>query len=83
MIDWEYNKENKMASFDCLHFDPTSKNNYSIWVFPEMEFSCAAFKPGDQTLTIKQQREIEQLKEDMIKKEKEMEAIQKELETYR
>jgi hypothetical protein len=83
MIDWEYNKENKMASFDCLNFDPKSSNSYSIWVFPEMRFYCSKFKPGNQTLTIQQQREIEKLKEDLIAKERELEAIQGELEAYR
>jgi cyclopropane fatty-acyl-phospholipid synthase-like methyltransferase len=83
MIDWEYTKENKMASFDCLHFDPNSQNTYSIWVFPDMAFYCASFKPGNQKLTIRQQRELEELKEKVIAQEMELEATREELKEYR
>lgn len=77
MLDWQYDDEQKMNSFNCTYWEKklTVKGDYCVWVYPEMEFCCPEFYP-------KQNKAAEEAASKVVKLEKKVEALEKELKKY-
>lgn len=78
MSEWDFSEEHNMNAFNCGHWEKKYKmQRNSIWVYPDMVFSCEHFVRADADT-----ESVRELEEKMFKLQKENEALHKELKQF-
>jgi hypothetical protein len=78
MAEWEFNEDHAMNAFVCTYWEKEKKKpSNSIWVYPEMDFSCDHFSRAGADVA-----SVRKLEEKMFILQQENEALHKELKKY-
>lgn len=68
-MEFEFEEEAGMDSFKCSYWEKETKITSYVWIWPEMSYFCAKFKPVgvDATRVFELEQEVEALRKELEK----------------